>query len=440
MLIQPRLMPIFSLAAAVMISVVLLAGMALQQISQQQQNLTAWYNSSVELERQIQTLEQLASHYKANAPRDYDSYNRDVLVFYQQFLQAIQGLDDTAKTQQSLQPSADSVLLGLPLISDPADAKALAHNWQLQWQQFQQTFTESLGDPKEPRLEWAAEQVLKHSHSLLEQSRMLQQGIKAATTELAQQQDHGQTLLVGILVGLVLLLLALLSWRVVRPIVRTAKACEQVALGHYGLQIKEDGSAETRQLQQAFNQLSARAKLMLDLVKNIHQPADTHSKLAQLFDSGRSALGINWLGLVAVEPQSIKLSHSAPAALDLDWHHRNISLHKALGQELINSFNQQWLSLTNIRQLAISRHDERFLRELHKNTLATEVVGYPFRCPQHKQFILLFSTRQEAGFSQQQSELIKTLVPLMADAILDSFQQSSDELSFALIDTATPVN
>ena len=135
MLIQPRLMPIFSLAAAVMISVVLLAGMALQQISQQQQSLTAWYNSIVELERQIQTLEQLASHYKANAPRDYDSYNRDVLVFYQQFLQAIQGLDDTAKTQQSLQPSADSVLLGLPLISDPADANALAHTWQLQWQQ-----------------------------------------------------------------------------------------------------------------------------------------------------------------------------------------------------------------------------------------------------------------------------------------------------------------
>ncbi len=429
MLFQPRLMPLFALAAGLLISVFLLAGWALQQSNQLRQELSAWYNSSLELERQTSALEQLADHYKRNAPRDYDSYNRDVRVFYQQFLQALQTLDNATAVQHQLQPTFAATLPGWPTATSLA-AQQTANHWQHQWQQFQQGFTQALGNPKEPRLEWAAEHVLKNSAELGVLNQQLQNAIKDAEMELTQRQAQGQQWVMIALIALVLMLLALLSWRVVRPMVRTARACEQVALGHYGLQIKEDGSAETRQLQQAFNQLSARSKLMLDLVKNIHQPADTHSKLAQLFDSGRSALGINWLGLVNIEANSIKLSHSAPAALDMDWHHRHISPHKALGQELLSSFDKQWLSLSDIRQLAISRHDERFLRELHKNTLATQVVGYPFRCPQHKQFILLFSTRQKTGFDQQQTELIRTLVPLMADALLDSFQQSSDEFSF----------
>ncbi|WP_157729908.1 HAMP domain-containing protein [Bacterioplanes sanyensis] len=429
-----RLITTFSVAAALLITVVLASGYALTRLSHWQQSAANWHASSLQLSGQLSVLLQQAQHYKRNAPRDYESYNRDLVVFYQQFLHSIAATEQAvAVLQQHQQALAnDNELLSLLNATELFQAQNLHAQWLQDWQSFEVALHDALGDPAEPRLEWGAEYILANIAPLQARRDSLQSAIASAQQRFEQGSQQGRLLAMSTLIVLVLVLLLLLALRVVRPIVRTAHACDRVASGEYGLQIDETGSTETRQLQHAFNQLSARAKLMLDLVRDIHQPTDTATKLNDIFDSGRSALGINWLGLIALDSSRIELTHSAPDALDAHWRHRHISPNKVFGQELQASFQQQWLSLDNIRQLAVSRHDERFLRELHKNTLASEVVGYPFRCPQHKQFILLFSTRQETGFSAEQSNLIRALVPLMADAILESFETNTTELTLPM--------
>lgn len=162
---------------------------------------------------------------------------------------------------------------------------------------------------------------------------------------------------------------------------------------------------------------------MMDMLSEMNQPGDVNDRLQRIYDSGHEALGSNWIGLMAFKDQTVDLNASVPPSLDMNFRHRHVSIHKAFGKELVNTLDNGWLSIESLRQLSLNRHDERFLRELHKNTMATQIVGYSFKCPQHNDFILMFSSKREGGFSQQQIELIKALSKLIADAIIAGMDQ-----------------
>lgn len=203
-----------------------------------------------------------------------------------------------------------------------------------------------------------------------------------------------------------------------RPIVSTTKVCKDVAAGNYGKKVTVNGVGEAKQLQEAFNDLSSRSKLLMDMLGDINKPGDVPTKLKRIHSSGKEALGCSWIGLMAVNETRAELNSSVPAALDANFKHRHVTLNKAFGRDLLSALETKWLDLPALRQLSIKRHDERFLRELHKNTMAQHIVGYSFKCPKHNDFILMFACNLEHGFTQQQTDIIKALSKLMADGII----------------------
>lgn len=402
---------------------VLLLGYVHQQSLQLQSDIGRWQGQADILVKHTRQLQELAQHYKTNAPRDYESYERDLLVFYRQF----SGHLDLMTADQELIRDYEQVIsqnLLMPwlqrLSATPVNDSLPVAATRDDWKNFVIRMQETLGNPQEPRLEWASELVLEQFPLLLASAEQQQLTARTATALFNSSSQQLNYLVVAMLSAFILAGFMAFIFKVIRPVLRTAHACQQVAAGEYGLNVALDGSGETRQLQQAFNELSSRAALMLDLVGNLNRHESVPARLAAILDNSREALGVNWIGLMYLQNDSARLQASVPASIDYDWKHRQLSLNKSLGKRLNDTGSHQWLDLSNLPELALRHHDERFLRELHKNTMATQVMGYGFTCPRQHRFLLMFSTRHTSGFSPQQQSLMQTLARLMVNAIIDS--------------------
>ena len=427
------LMTRFLLGALLLIALIALISFSQIIADQHKGLLSQWSDNSEKLRLELSSLQQQAQHYKLNAPRDFESYNRDVAVFYQQFKQEIETISaiNTALNNNATNISTSYLLEIITTNTDTplTHSQVMLDTWLQEWKGFSDNMDERLGNPLNPRLEWGADLVLGEYQQLQDDSTKLTASINESQIWLNEQHTMINYALLSFVLSYILIALTSLAWFVIRPIILTSRACEKVAAGQYGLHIDVPAMGETKRLQQSFNELSAKTKLVMDMLTEIHQPGDAETKLQKIFDSGHEALGINWIGLMAYKDDNFELIGSAPEALKYSWRHKSVSTYKSFGKDLLASFDKRWLDIRQLSKLALKRHDERFLREIHKNTRASHMVGHPFHCPKHNGFLLMFTTQQEAGFTTSQIELIKALVSLMSDAIISglSYEPTVDQ-------------
>lgn len=407
----------------------ILAMNAAHQLSREIQTSASVWQAKLEvLTANINKLGQLAANYKENAPRDFVSYERDLAVFYQQFQQHLETTDSDYRmlTQVADTLTANPLFQWFNHTETPTHVALESQAVVVQsWRLFRNDLNDALGDPAQPRLEWGAEQILTHEEALFKDAASLANKVTTAGQWIDQRSQDFNSTILAVVAFYVLISFASFLLFVIRPVVRTARACKQVADGQYGLKVALNGSGETRDLQQAFNELSARAALMLDLVGQLSRSGNVTDKLDTILANSREALGVNWIGFLQLSENSAQLANSVPENIQRDWKHRQVSLHKSLGKQLASIGQDQWLDINNLAETALRHHDERFLRELHKHTSATHVMGYGFLCPQGHRFVLLFTTRNATGFGNHQQELMRALAQLMVNAVIDGMENSA---------------
>ena len=432
--IHKNLMAQFITGALLLILCLAALTFSQQQASAIQNQLQNWQSHTSKLELDVASLQQQAQHYKLNAPRDFESYNRDVAVFYKQFQQSLSAINQDI--DQAKQPAHNLQNNGIHSVMFSGDSPI---NTAIQQQRYFQTFwatflenlNEEIGDPSEPRLEWAADHIINTQANLSSRTHTLFQRVEQANQWFIMQYELIRWVISGSALAFISIILALFAKFIVRPIISTTKVCEEVASGAYGKKVIVNGVGETKQLQIAFNDLSVRSKLLMDMLGDVNKPGNVNSKLQHIYNSGKEALGCSWIGLLSFNESRAELNSSVPNALDKNFKHRHVTLNKAFGRELLSALETQWLDLPALRQLSIQRHDERFLRELHKNTMAQHIVGYSFKCPKHNEFILMFACNLEEGFTSQQTDIIKALSRLMADGIIAGLDYKEPSLKLA---------
>jgi outer membrane murein-binding lipoprotein Lpp len=428
--LRKNIMAQFIVGALLLVLCLVALTLSQKEASAVQNQLRDWQGQVSKLELDVASLQQQAQHYKLNAPRDFESYNRDVAVFYKQFQQLLTSISTTTESAQipanNVQKnSAYSALFS----NDNAVEKAIDQqaSWRTFWTTFLSNLKQEIGSPSEPRLEWAADHIISTQSNLSSRTQALYTKVEQANQWFSQSYEQVSWLISGAVLVFISLILALFAQYIVRPIVSTTKVCKEVAAGEYGKKVTVNGVGEARQLQEAFNDLSSRSKLLMDMLGDVNKPGDVPTKLQRIYNSGKDALGCSWIGLMAFNENRAELNSSVPAALDANFKHRHVTLNKAFGRDLLSALDTQWLDLPALRQLSIKRHDERFLRELHKNTMAQHIVGYSFKCPSHNEFILMFACNQVQGFTPQQTDIIKALSKLMADGIISGLDYNAEK-------------
>ncbi len=387
-----------------------------------QTTASVWQTNADALTADLDRLGQLAHHYKNNAPRDFESYERDLAVFYQQFQQQLQ----TLESGYAMLTTTSNQLTDNPLyhwLNDAESPAITAINAQVaaarSWALFRNDLNDALGNLDEPRLEWGADRIIASEDALYQSTINLGRKIATARNWLNQRSDNVNHSILLLVALYVVLSFSTFLMFVIRPVVQTANACKHVADGEYGLRVKLNGSGETRQLQRAFNELSARAALMLNLVGQLSRSGNISDKLSTILSNSQEALGVNWVGFMELGTDGATLAQSVPPVIDHGWKYRKVSLNKSLGRQISSIGRDEWLSIDNLAEMSLKHHDERFLREMHKRTAATHVMGYGFQCPLQHRFVLLFTTKNSKGFDTHQQELLRALANLMVNAVID---------------------
>ncbi len=235
----------------------------------------------------VDDVERRGRGYAAVAPRDYESYYRDVAVIY----------GDWKADLQTLQANIDALATAV----ESSDSTAVTGGYaelRRQHEAFRLGLAEKLGpDEQEPQLEWGAQFIEANAPALRAAAVQLEEAAKAMVARHLQGM-RWTTRLTWLFGGIGLVLLGWWFWRrVISRIGKVAVACRAVAEGAFGERAEVDADDELGVLATAFNQLSSRTRVVLGVLDRLPDGAGAEDAFDLLWQESRDHLGQSWQGL-----------------------------------------------------------------------------------------------------------------------------------------------
>ncbi len=256
-----------------------------------------------ELQVLQQHLGMQAMNYKENAPRDYPTYYRDTRLYYQDLLHARQRLGTILKAfaEQHLPPQLQSHH-GSADFSLSSDSAKLAEQLLKNWTTFDNTLQEKLGDPNEPRLEWASEWILAQ-HQVL--SDKVHEFLESLEHDLEGRADTALFLGRLMLLSGIALMLGLLGWfyaKVLRPLGLAVRGFRLVANGDFSHRVPVRDNNEIGWLVSTLNLATGRLDALLTLLTALQRSTDVDGALHAVANNLSGLVPLEWVGILLLGP------------------------------------------------------------------------------------------------------------------------------------------
>ena len=323
--------------------------------------------------QQLPTLRNLLlrrSHaYQQNAPRDFDSYNRDLQIFQQGLRTDLHSYGQQLDTQLAAVTQRQALTLPESFLRLAGAGAGLAQLQQATerltqaWHGYRAGLREALGrNTNEPRLEWGARFITEQAPPLAQD----ETAFIEAYRQVLNNEKHLLVQLMTVLLSLCGLLLSLGSiWfyrSVIRGIVRTASAFNRVANGDFGHQIQNPRHDELGLLVEAFNRVSGRTRFVLTLLQDLNRASHPKEAVDLLFELLQAPLTLSWLGVMSADRDGqLRLLACAPTSLK-----QNFPLEAdkpGLGRQLLQHENG-WLRIDRLAEHVLHYPQDRLLREV----------------------------------------------------------------------------
>ncbi|CAA0103778.1 Alginate biosynthesis sensor protein KinB [BD1-7 clade bacterium] len=409
-----------------------------------QKNLATLTTTSTELVNDIANLQLQADTYVNNAPRDYESYFRDVALYHKQFNQAV----DTLQNHNILLKNASTLIKDDPVTHYlfPVSQQHLLQASQMLTEGvdlFITDYRDQIGENEaEPRLEWAAQSITRYHGDMSEAAAYF-----ANQLELWQQQQTEMNRKLGYGIAGILFVSALLFsfWfigSVVLRIRRTAVACDRVANGDFGYQIPANNNDEISQMTRSFNSVSERFKLVLSLLDQLNDSSNSQQAIDAIMAICANYFSIHWSGLVVLQSDdSIRLEAANPLASMRRWSAKSAKIKgnnvAGIMQEHIRQ-HKPWI-IEDLDKFSVSTSDSRFLRELIRNTHSTTLFGIPLSASDAKgQGMLILASRDKTLVEGKRAELLFKLSPLIGSRLMANTDRSISETALEPAQTKAP--
>ncbi|MEM9301518.1 MAG: HAMP domain-containing protein [Pseudomonadota bacterium] len=381
-----------------------------------------------QLEAMLPMLADSVSNYVENAPRDYESYFRDVAVF----MHDLRANLDRIETEITALEDAFAARVGVALPAalqglggvgdDLAALDGTVVEARSAWDAFLAGLDEQLGeDEDEPRIEWGAKFVSENLPAL-------DDALMSMSKQYRMFLDNQSALSLSIVRwGLIALLAAGLlgiAWfyrRVIRRIGKAAEGCVRVANGDFGYTLGIDGDDEITELSRAFNSLSSRSELVVKMLSDLQQASSVDHALQAIVSASGVYLPMAWAGLVDVDRDQMQVVRALPNTSLSNWPDRRITAEEAFGKSLADALvARKPVILNDLRNRALEDSEGPFLRGLVRATQLEALVAVPLSSAQGWEGILLFGSKS-TEYGEHQADLLTSLAPTLAL----SFQRAS---------------
>jgi response regulator RpfG family c-di-GMP phosphodiesterase/HAMP domain-containing protein len=381
-----------------------------------------------------------SENYVTNAPRDYDAYNRDLLLFNADLTKQIVDFDKIITALKNRSISAELVSYFYHSIletknNDPNQSKiseAIQCQWDSQsrnqlylsvndWATFKQGLYNALGSNlKEPRLEFAANYIVNNKQSLLDSTSRLSSSFRLMMEGKLHQIDTLNKSAIIIIIFISITILTILYFKIFKPIDRTVSGFKRIANGELDYQIKVDTHNEIGDMTTAFNTLTTRINSLFKLTDGINQATDLDDTLIFLLNEFEFFLPVDWLCFTQHDPDTNKYQ--------LSRIHSNFNTTiKELEQFDINgSFYEYVLNQNN----PISSHgnsttnkfiaNDHLINLLQKNNLESVIIiplSYNSSSESDHRAALILASQIHDAYSKEHHEFLKNTAPQISHAV-----------------------
>lgn len=371
----------FQITAAILVMLVLLiinTAFSFYSEGERRQDYIA-LQSSGNIQQLIHTLITGSTQYAQVAPRDWETYFRDIEMYGRALKDTLSGLD---KAITSLDQFPDV---------------------RQQWSQFSTEIAKAIGDdPDQPKLEAAANWVIAHQDALTNLSVTINQQTQSLLNQqLATQRSINFSLL---FISLLITLTTLIALHHLfgRPLQNILTRLQSLAQGEAPLTQSVTNRNEMGTIFSAIDDLTRNLKTTFNLTKNINQATNIDSALSFVFEEYKQRLPVDTLCLIHISPDG--------EGLILDRIHSD---HQLSLKE--NSFySKQHCELTVLQQdlnpLLWQEHEDwaskssSLVQAIQKAGLQSALF-FPFN--NQSGSILLFASSQPEAFSEEHLQLLK---------------------------------
>ncbi len=390
------------------------------QTARLEQQSTLMLASAESLERDIQNLQDKARAYGANAPRDYQSYYRDVALYHKEFQQTITALenDDASIAQHLKDLNGGSALLQL----SAQNIDGSYQQWSERFNSFISSYHEAIGEDKnEPRLEWAAQRIREQGESLEALASTL---LKNADEYNQLRQSNQQKFALALALAVIVVSLLFTAWffiSVIKPVKRLAATTNRVAEGNFGLQLDAKGTDEVAEVTGAFNSLSVRIDLILKLLDQLEEGASDQQTVDAVMEICGEYFNVDWVGMILLEQdKNLRLNAASPTSSLKRWFAKSAvaeegNLAEFICQHIVEK--RLWLE-SDIDSFSLQIRDSRLMRELMRNTHAHSVLGIPLGDAGKRRGMLLLASKNQDLLDGKRGELLMKLTPLISQRTL----------------------
>ncbi|MBD3609107.1 MAG: hypothetical protein HUJ30_01005, partial [Gammaproteobacteria bacterium] len=303
-----------SLIAAVLIvqfvALAIIVGFTLVQLDARRHDYII-LNMSGKLRVISEVLLKQSENYDANAPRDYDTYNRDLRFYHRDLKDLIAQYDSIITDFVNRQLSDVSYTTGKEDIICTWDKSSRS---QLQttaatWEQFRQQVIRELGeDSTAPRLEAAAEYIIQDGKKLIWSSNALadsfRQMMEGKLMEIRLLNQAGLVVSSFIAITIFWLLIS----KVFRSLNITVNGVNRIAQGKLDHKVAGSDFGELQQLSSDFNNLSQRLSSLFRLTQRINKATNLDDTLRFVYEEFKDFHPIDWVGVLIPTPNLEKIN------------------------------------------------------------------------------------------------------------------------------------
>jgi signal transduction histidine kinase len=406
----------FQIFAALFAVLVLLAAanIATYQALAQQRNHHAILNLAGQLQLTTEQMTISGMNYLENAPRDYETYYRDVRLYYQDLMAQMGIFDEVTTAFMHQEFPAGLTGLDSP-VREPLDDEAMqaANHLESIWQKFRDELMTALGTEQgEPRLEWAAEYITENHVALEKATANLRNVFQQSVNAHVWQINLTNRL---VLIAAVVIAAGIFIWflmRVLRPLNQSLAGFARVARGDFGHQVTVSTKNEIALLSNAFNHLSGRLNALFHLIDRIQHGSDLNETLEFVSEEFTPILPIDWIGALFLSADHTRFSLEG-AFSDGRAEIIGDRYYPLAGTLIEQAFHSgEPLHVPDIPGKASSHAGYIFLRTLAKRGMR-DGIFLPMDGMGPMPGVLVFATRQPDTYTDEHLELLKNIAHLV---------------------------
>ncbi|MGV6827373.1 MAG: ATP-binding protein [bacterium] len=367
-----------------------------------------------ELKLTYQHMSMQAMNYHENAPRDYDTYYRDLKLYYQDLMTSTNHFGEVSEAFSSGNFAARLTLSKEFMAPDlEEETREAAHELNAYWLSYNQELQNTLGPEEEPRLEWAAEYISAHSKELAAKTDRLLQALEADILE--RNRSTNQLVKITFVVALALIG-GILSWfyfQVLRPLGKSVQGFRKVATGDFGYKVEVSANNEIGWLTQSFNHLSGRLDALFGLSTRMQQGGDLDETLAYVSRALPELLPLDWVGaLMLVDDTHLELSRAYAHG-----HRESVPVQRfELQGSLLEQCLQQGkpLHIPDITDGSLHAEDQNPFLRLLASQHGREAVLMPVTEQSPIPVVLVFASRSPRAYREEHLDLLSNLSVVIA--------------------------